>query len=239
MFVSSTLNVKGTALVQNNPVAAFTGTVCNLTVPGNLNVLGQVLQNGQAYDPASYMPTLTFNTNGYYIVVPPNTFSAFLSSPGSPYIDADVATGSTGQGNAFLLPNLAGAWLTGNDASSTPVTYKYMRVVMQAFVSAGGNATEPNSTFVEISIKNTAVSTGQSPTTYQLMTDLGVYGVTWTVKDQGSSYGPCMQVSPWYAAPNGYESNGNQAYLSTATLAIQNSSSSQSIQIGSVTLQFR
>jgi hypothetical protein len=239
VYVSSLLNVEGTALVQNNPVASFTGTQCNLTVPGNLNVLGQVLQNGQVYDPASYMPVLNFNTNGYYIVIPPSTFSAFLSSPGSPYIDADVATGSTGQGNAFLLPNLAGSWLTGIDESSTPVTYKYMRVTMQAFVSSGGNATEPNSNVILISIKNTAVSLGQGPNSFPLMTDLGVTGVTWNIKDQGSSYGYCMQVSPWYAAPNGYVSNGNLEYLTTGTLAIQNYNSLQSIQIGSVTLQFR
>ncbi len=110
---------------------------------------------------------------------------------------------------------------------------------MQAFVSSGGNPTSPNTNLVGISIKNTAASLGQGPLTYGLTTDLGVQDVIWTLKDQGSDYGYCMQVSPWYEAPNGYESGGNLAYLTTATLAVQNYNSSQSIQIGPVTLQFR
>jgi hypothetical protein len=218
VYVSQTLNVEGAALVQNNPVAVFTGTQCNLTVPGNLNVIGQVLQNGAVFNPPSYMPTLSFNTDGSSFTIGPNTTNVFMSAPGNASQIAGIPS------SCYTFPYINNSWLTGNDASSTPVTYKYMRVIMQAFTISGGSPTSKNFTFVEICY--TTVGNG----ILHFTTDTGDSSVAWEVIDGGSDYGYQMQISPWYVAPIGYD---------YGALAISNKSFTSTIKIGSVTLQFR
>jgi hypothetical protein len=221
VYVSSTLNVEGAALVQNNPVATFTGTACNLTVPGNLNVVGEVLQNGQVFNPPTYMPIMSFNTDGSSFTVPANSYSSFMTAPGNATDLGSIPSDS------FIFPSLGGSWLTGNDASSTPVTYKYMRVIMQAFTFRNGSPTTQNTTYVSICF---ITAEGLSGGTLPLTTDTGESSVAWALIDGGSDYGYAMQTSPWYKAPIGY---------SAGTLAVFNESLTASIKIGSVTLQFR
>jgi hypothetical protein len=218
VYVSSTLNVEGAALVQNNPVAAFTGTQCNLTVPGNLNVIGQVLQNGAVFNPPSYMPTLSFNTDGSSFTIPPNTYNVFMSAPGNASQFAGLPA------SCYIFPSINLSWLTGNDASSTPVTYKYMRVIMQAFTVSGGSPVSKNTTYVEICY------TTEGNGILHFTTDTGASSVAWAVIDGGSDFGYAMQTSPWYVAPIGY---------SYGALTIFNESLTSTIKIGSVTLQFR
>ncbi len=159
-------------------------------------------------------PSITYN-NGEYYNIAPNAISAFLYSQGNTYTNT-VTTYSIPT-PFFNCPN--STWECGNDDSSTPVTYKYARFVMNAFTSSGGNATSQNSVQCQILFKNASgvlVAYPDQGTTY------------FNIVDQGTSYGYCVNVSPWYLAVQGIGSP-----------VFQNLDSSRTIQVGSTTMQFR
>jgi len=159
-------------------------------------------------------PSISYNNSEYYYIAP-NAISAFLYSAGNTYTNT-VTTYSIPT-PFFNCPN--STWECGNDASSTPVTYKYARFVMNAFTSSGGNATSQNSVQCQILFKNASgvlVAYPDQGTTY------------FNIVDQGTSYGYCVSVSPWYLAVQGIGSP-----------VFQNLDSSRTIQVGSTTMQFR
>ena len=194
----------------------FNGIACsnsgNESIAGSLHVGGTLAVNGLTQPVAAY-PQLILRNSVNYVDITAGSYQdfAFESGQSNLYTYPTDTFFSYVSGTGFL-----GA---GYDASSTPNTWAWARVVFRAFTpSSSSSAT------MSLGIYYT-IPAGTS--TYVATTDQST-NATWNANEAGLNLGYQTQVSPWISMG-----------ASTVRMLLHNNDSSRTYRLGSVIMQFR